>query len=505
MFPGLGGDSTPGILVNRAFIGTGVALAVVFLAGLAFAATNPAIVGAMLAITIFGVAFAYLVLSRPTGALAVLFLAQILLPVYIRIPLVPGIPALPPALVLLVALIVLVIVAEMLHGLPRSPSGNRNVLTALILVYAGVLLLSILINRSYSSAAVFMTITIAIPVAVYFVTLRLLPNIKEVEKIYFAVHIAGILAGLLALHEFFSDYNIVARHLGPAVTQDADFVVWYLTTGRSESGDDSLYRVFSFFTNPLEYGVFAIMVYPYALLRFVEPQPLGRKFVNGIALLTIVAGLLISFSRGPALAFACVTIALAIPVKPVRLWLAAGTSAIAGGLVLAWPWIGAQLSERVQGVQNVTLRFKLWENAVKIFSDNPVFGIGYGNYSQLHAETLRTNKIGPFDDFSWDRIEKIRTIESIYLSLAAETGLLGLAAFFALIIGHFVLGYRLLKVLPLGSARTIVLSSLASSLGFLVSGLTVANNMLYTPSILFFGLLMSSVAIVARDQSQSSR
>jgi putative inorganic carbon (HCO3(-)) transporter len=286
---------------------------------------------------------------------------------------------------------------------------------------------------------------------------------------------------------------------------EEDFVVWYLTSGREATGDDALYRVFSFFTNPLEFGVFMVLVYPFALLRFLTPQTIGKRLLNGLFLVIILSGLLVSFSRGPTLGLICVTIFLAFPVKQVRYWIAAGSAAITVTLMLAWPWVGQQITERIQGSENVTVRIKLWENALKIMADNPVIGIGYGNYVSRHVETLRTNQIGPLYQFAWDRIEKIGTIESIFLSLAAETGIIGLIAFFSFIIALFVVGRRVLKTSVSQSGRTIVLSCLAAVFGFLVCGITVAHNIQYTPAILFFGLMMSSVVIVARDQDQSQQ
>ena len=83
-----------------------------------------------------------------------------------------------------------------------------------------------------------------------------------------------------------------------------------------------------------------------------------------------------------------------------------------------------QLS-RVDREGSAEQRFEIWKVARAIFADHPVFGVGVGAYSSAHREYART---GDFKETAGGK----RDAHSTYLSLLAETGVVGFGLFVAM-------------------------------------------------------------------------
>jgi O-antigen ligase len=106
-------------------------------------------------------------------------------------------------------------------------------------------------------------------------------------------------------------------------------------------------------------------------------------------------------------------------------------------------------------------------------------------------------------EYPWQHIERIKTMENIYVSLAAETGILGLTAFIALLVVYFRIFNKVMRHSANEQARLLALSSFGGVIAFLLSGMTVANIIGYTITVLFFGVYISAIAILARKLPDS--
>ncbi|MZR32394.1 O-antigen ligase family protein [Sneathiella litorea] len=470
------------------------------LISLAASFVSPFIVGAGLALFLFGIFFVWLTLEHTVASLSIVILSQILIPVYIRVP-IPGIPSVPPPLMLLVAFIGILVLKEMLKPEKIEMGEYGGILTQSLLIYCGVLLFSILVGISAPTALPMWIKAALIPMLLFFSLLRTVPDEKSLQLVFDVLLIAGVANGILSIHEFFTHSNIMVDLFAPPISKDEDFFLWYLIEGNRELGDleSEPYRVFSFFTQSLELSAFMIMLLPFAMLSFVNQTRLSRRLVYGLATLIIFAGFVVTFSRGPTLALIITIIILTIFEKRLRRWVATGAFCLLVGVVLASPWIFSErLMNRLQGSDNVSLRFRLWENGFAIFQDNPIIGIGYGAYPAHHVESIRHNQIGPMYEYPWEHIERVTTLENIYITLAAETGLIGLTAFFFVLVVYFSIIRKILQTTQSTQARTLTLGSFGGVSAYLLSGLTVANILLYTITTLFFGVFLASAVILSR-------
>jgi O-antigen ligase len=145
----------------------------------------------------------------------------------------------------------------------------------------------------------------------------------------------------------------------------------------------------------------------------------------------IVAGLVLTTSRSAwiaAAAGAAVAIGLAPWRRAAILALSAGAVALAVFAVRADAERGF-LGQRLRSIPDIEVnadRTALWLGALRMVRDHPLLGTGYGTFlqawPQYHSDPALDGK---------------PTAHNIFLNFAAETGLLGLAAFLAVLAAGF--------------------------------------------------------------------
>ncbi|WP_322867273.1 O-antigen ligase family protein [Aquicoccus sp. G2-2] len=468
------------------------------LLGLAFTLVDPIKIGALLVFLIFVVLLMWVALQFPVTMLCVIVAAQVLIPVYVRLP-VPGLPSVPPPLLLMVGFIGITLLKQILNPTPlRTGRYERFVATA-VLIYGGALAITLPSEHANSASYMMFIKTYVVPAFLFFILMAIIRTRSQLERIYQTLLVAAVICAILAMHEYSVGKNVLAATLAPPVTIDEDFFLWLLANA-DEAGPyltGVLYRVFSTFTQPLEYSAFMVMSLPYPALKFVtETRPLP-KALYGIAGVLVLIGFVVSFSRGPTLALGLVFLFLAVYERRVRPWILFVIIAMLIALAAAWPFIGEAMSERISGKSNITLRFSLWQNGIATFLENPIKGIGYGSYPNYHVESIRAHQIGPMYEYSWPHIERVTTVENIYVTLMAETGVLGLGAFLTMLGVYFYVFRKVVK-LPSEQTRILALSSCGAVLAYLLSGMTVANIIGYTVSILFFGVHIAGIGVLSR-------
>lgn len=100
--------------------------------------------------------------------------------------------------------------------------------------------------------------------------------------------------------------------------------------------------------------------------------------------------------------------------------------------------------DRVSGMQNLTSvetigdadssaeqRWLIWQVASTVILNNPVFGVGIGNYGVAHQKYARSN-------VEWNFARGRRDTHNTYLHIAAENGIVGIALFLMI----FITSYR---------------------------------------------------------------
>jgi putative inorganic carbon (HCO3(-)) transporter len=235
----------------------------------------------------------------------------------------------------------------------------------------------------------------------------------------------GILLGTLSVYQFATGtyYN--------------DYGGFALAALQNISGQTNDYRLGGPVGDPNYYAQMMLVLVPLALDRvWNEKQKALRIFAAwalGVCSLTV----LLTYSRGGFLSMMAVLIAMIFMFhrRQLRYLLAV---LIVGALLVNF--LPARFSDRLgtltellpgssstSGTTDISFRGRTSEMlvALQMFADHPILGVGLGNYPLLYQKYSQRLGI--------DTRSEVRQAHSLYLEIAAETGLLGLFSFMLLL------------------------------------------------------------------------
>jgi len=218
-----------------------------------------------------------------------------------------------------------------------------------------------------------------------------------------------------------------------ALTGGVVAVVTSMSSGGQEQqlvglGTEATGRAKGSFGNPNLLAVFLATALAAAGAVMVGGRPQFRPFAAA-AFIATLAGLALTLSRGGLLAGAA-AVAVMLLWRPFRrlaliaLVVGGVTLLIAGADVLGSSQSVDLVTKRIESVQYATEvdpRSALWRGTPEIIGDHPLLGVGAGEFSRAAAA------YGLRDPFS--EYQPFEHAHSIPLTVAAELGLLGLAAF----------------------------------------------------------------------------
>lgn len=242
------------------------------------------------------------------------------------------------------------------------------------------------------------------------------------------------------------------------------------TTGEQElvaGGSIAIGRAQASFSQPNLLGFFLALTVPVALVLSLRRRPTVRLLM-AVTVAATIAGLLLSLSRtsivGTMLALGVLCAwppfrslaAVALAIIAVFLLTNLDTLAESSQLQV----VGDRLGTLTQsGVVQGDARFDLWSTAPEMIADHPLLGVGYGNFSVAAPRYgLRDVDGLPFAH-----------PHNVPLTFAVETGLVGGAAFLALLVTVVGTARRALRVrvvetwpLALGIVAALVATGVTS-------------------------------------------
>jgi O-antigen ligase len=205
-------------------------------------------------------------------------------------------------------------------------------------------------------------------------------------------------------------------------------------------GNEAFGRALGGFLDPNEYaaGMVASIAVGFGVLGAARSPWARRACVAGMAVCGW--GILVSQSRGALFALAAAALYIVLSSRGrerIRLMGITLLMLAAGVAVLMLTPTGQQSLERITNGDS-SGRSDLWRIAILQFQDEPVHGVGLGNYPVVASRyvtaatenTELVNTVAP------------RTTHNTYLEIAAELGLLGLLTFGIFAGGCVVLGMR---------------------------------------------------------------
>ena len=220
-------------------------------------------------------------------------------------------------------------------------------------------------------------------------------------------------------------------------------------------------RAFSTLQNPNLLAAFLLMIMSLAGGIFFSTHKLRLKLpllgIGAVALLCLI----FTYSRGAWVSLVVITAVCGFLFSRRILWGLGPVLLVVGFLARD------EVVNRVASIFNPTdtsavLRMALWESTCGMISDHPVTGIGWGAYQFVYPQ---------YDFFIQNPDTIIFHAHNLYLNIAAELGLPGIAIFLLIVITHLLIGFKALRRAS-GESRGIMMGLIAIIIGVLVNGMT---------------------------------
>lgn len=183
--------------------------------------------------------------------------------------------------------------------------------------------------------------------------------------------------------------------------------------------------------DPNDLAFFLLAALP---LAFALRGSARRAWVYDLAAGVLLLAVLGTLSRG-ALVGVATMLVVALLMGLLRWRVALGFAVLIGAGVLvvlaAVPQlVGTSLSQKDHVAdQNVSERLELWQAAARMTLESPVLGLGPGSFSVLHGDYS--------DSLPRDVNHTLDVAHNTYLEVSAEAGLVGLAAFLAIVVAAY--------------------------------------------------------------------
>jgi O-antigen ligase len=132
-------------------------------------------------------------------------------------------------------------------------------------------------------------------------------------------------------------------------------------------------------------------------------------------------------------------------------------------------------------------RLAFWQAGLNMWDNNPVLGVGIGNYIEAYPKYAAQG---------WETV--LGHAHDYYLNAAAETGIIGLAAYLVLLWQAFRQVARSVRLAPAGVWYGVALGLLGSLTALSIHNLV--DNMYVHGIPVLFGLLLGSAAVIPSFQ-----
>lgn len=227
------------------------------------------------------------------------------------------------------------------------------------------------------------------------------------------------------------------------------------------------YRAAGFFGNPMTFGGYLCIYLPVLLVLFFEKDILPRyRYLAGTGFILSFIALIFNGTRGAWVALIPVFILImgyyaCTNKKYLALCLVA---VIGAGTVLSTNQIFVEKVKSITSTTNRsnTERLLIWQSAYNMFKDNPVLGVGLGQYKDSYQKKY----ILP------QATEKyLGHAHNNFLQMLAENGLVGFIGFVVMLV--YIMGRNLVDFCRKRCPYSLII--LSSTLALVLQGLTEYN------------------------------
>lgn len=245
-------------------------------------------------------------------------------------------------------------------------------------------------------------------------------------------------------------------------------------------------RIYGCFIDPNVYASYLLLTAPVSLfslyhwgLRFEYPR-IGSIGLTAIGVLLFGGALFWTGSRGAAVGLAAAVTALLWCTPQVRAWRWRWTLPVLA-LVLATALIAVMsFGKERRGIATASIRVIYYQEACKLFLHHPIKGVGMGEFFTHYQ---KNKPLGA---------ESTRNPHCFPLSLASQSGLLGLLAALAI----YLLPWWMAGHLPQKEGRTLAITAITAVVAWTTHSLFQFNELvpgvLFTVAILPFAVILQN-------------
>ena len=150
-----------------------------------------------------GITFFFVLLKQQVAALTFVIMAQVMIPIYVGVPLVPGLPPLPPSLLMALVLATITFLWAMLDRRDKLQiSFLPKLLIAAYALSVSVVLFSVVINGAGKESINVWGRSSMIPFMVFLTTVFIARSTPQIQNLFNVLLIAAMLAVFYAGIEF---------------------------------------------------------------------------------------------------------------------------------------------------------------------------------------------------------------------------------------------------------------------------------------------------------------
>ncbi|SDD66225.1 O-antigen ligase family protein [Aquimonas voraii] len=387
----------------------------------------------------------------------------------------PGLAEARPMLVLWL----LAFAAALLSTLMQRRIALRPVHAGLLIAFIAALALSRVAN-GWAGGAMDAVSEFSASALLLVLAAMNLTRLRRLQWTLATVTLCMLVLSLFAVNAYETGHRADDFVLRQGTGDEADLVAaGYTGVPAEDDTGQSLWRVhgLGILNDPNDFGQALVMSLPLLALAWRPRRALRNALIVGLPMALMLYAIYLTHSRGALLGIAV------LGLMALRGWLGSLRTAVIGalGLVLAMGLGLAGGREFSTQEQSAGQRIEAWYEGLQMFRENPLFGVGYGAFTDYHPLTAHNSFVLCF----------------------AELGLVGLLPWVALL----VLAWRELGqvagLAPPGSTEARMAEALRMALlGFLACAWFLSRT--YQPLLYLLLGLCIAAAWAARERALAS-
>ncbi len=259
-----------------------------------------------------------------------------------------------------------------------------------------------------------------------------------------------------------------------------------------------------FYNDHTAYGAVIAMFIPFFIgFSLSKSYTNSQRLASSIVLFLLIVGLIFSYSRAAWISISFALMVYAIIAFRIKFRVVLGGFLLLAGLFYMFSFqlidrlesnkqdSSTDFTEHIQSMSNISSdasnleRINRWNCALRLYNERPFWGWGPGTYQFVYAPYQRSKEKTIISTNAGD----MGNAHSEYIGPLAESGILGMLTFIAIVIAASITGLRVYKRADSKEVKLISLVILLGLMSYFAHGLL--NNFLDTDkaSVPFWGFI----------------